>query len=284
MLPAVVPVAGFALVVSAAAATAVTAPTDRAAASAGVIVADNPAESESVSRDFVRAEIPADDDARIERADAEEDGVQYTTREVRVRKAPNSASDSVATLEEGAEVTVTSQTSRGFTLVLHDGAERWILSEYLADEPPAPEPDEEEEETPSADTSDGTSDSPSVGTVAGDSPGASAANAALGQVGQPYRRGGNAPGGFDCSGLTQWAYSQVGISLPRTSGSQAGHGTSISRADLSPGDLIHWPGHVAMYVGNGNVVHASRPGTPVQVVSIERAFGSAPSGYTRPWS
>lgn len=290
LLPAAVPVAGFALVVSAAAATAVAGPSEHAVASAGLVVADNPEQTSAVSRDFVRTDV-VEDEARIARSDADEDGVMFATRDTPVRSAPNAASEAVATLDEGDEVTVTAQTSRGFTLVLHDDVERWVWSDHLDDEAPVEEAVEDEPaddttESPQteADSGDDSAPAPNAGTVSGDSPGASAANAALGQVGQPYRRGGNAPGGFDCSGLTQWAYAQAGVSLPRTSGAQSGFGTSISRADLSPGDLIHWPGHVAMYVGNGNVVHASRPGTPVQVVSIERGYGSAPTGYTRPWS
>lgn len=289
LLPATVPVAGLALVVSAAAATAVTSPADATVGSAALVVAENPSEGDAVDRNFVRTDV-ADDESRIARSSASEDGTKFANRETAVRSAPTSSSDSVAGLEEGDEVTVTSQTSRGFTLVLHDGAERWVNTDHLDDEAPAEEEelaadaDGDSASDESAEAGGGADSSPSAGTVDGDNPGATAANAALSRVGDAYVRGGAAPGGFDCSGLTSWAYSQAGISLPRTSGAQAGYGTQISRGDLSPGDLVHWPGHVAMYVGSGNIVHASRPGVPVQVVSIERGFGSAPTGYTRPWS
>lgn len=284
IVPAVIPAAGFALVLGAAA-TAVTGPVDRSGAAGALIVADNPSEDiAAVSRDYVRTDVDEVDESRIARSSADEDGVQYLNRHASVRTAPTSSAASVAQLEEGAEVTVTSQTSRGYTLVLHDGVERWIYTDYLSDEPPVEEV-EEPQASQQASSGNSTNSAPSVGQVSGDTPGAQAANAAIGQAGNRYTRGGTSPStGFDCSGLTSWAYSQAGISLPRTSGAQAGYGTRISRADLSPGDLIHWPGHVGMYIGNGQIVHASTPSTGVQITSIERGHRSSPTGYTRPWS
>lgn len=92
--------------------------------------------------------------------------------------------------------------------------------------------------------------------------GSVAARAALTQLGVSYRWGGTSPGkGFDCSGLTQWAYRQAGVHIPRTSGAQA-TGTRLAREQLRPGDLIVWQGHVAMFIGEGRMVEA---GDPVQV-------------------
>jgi cell wall-associated NlpC family hydrolase len=91
---------------------------------------------------------------------------------------------------------------------------------------------------------------------------------ALAQQGTPYEYGGNSPGGFDCSGLTQWIYKQVGIVLPRTAAAQSAVGHSVSLSELQPGDLLFFyrpVGHVVMYVGNGKIAEASQPGTPVRV-------------------
>jgi cell wall-associated NlpC family hydrolase len=91
---------------------------------------------------------------------------------------------------------------------------------------------------------------------------------ALAQQGTPYVYGGNAPGGFDCSGLMQWIYKQVGIVLPRTAAAQSTVGHSVSLNELQPGDLLFFyrpVGHVVMYVGNGKIAEASQPGTPVHV-------------------
>jgi cell wall-associated NlpC family hydrolase len=105
-----------------------------------------------------------------------------------------------------------------------------------------------------------------------------AVNTALAQVGDPYVWGAGGPDSFDCSGLTQYAYSAAGVSLPHSSKSQSTMGTPVSASDLQPGDLLFYyspTSHVAMYIGNGQMVHASTAGEPVKVV----AFGSM-GGFT----
>ncbi|HEX6401800.1 MAG TPA: C40 family peptidase [Pseudonocardiaceae bacterium] len=100
---------------------------------------------------------------------------------------------------------------------------------------------------------------------------ARAVSAALTQQGTPYVYGGNAPGGFDCSGLVQWVYNKVGIALPRTAAAQATAGHRVSLSHLQPGDLLFFyqpVGHVVIYVGNGKIVEASQPGQPVHVRSL----------------
>ncbi|WP_407923918.1 C40 family peptidase [Corynebacterium comes] len=96
--------------------------------------------------------------------------------------------------------------------------------------------------------------------------------AALGKLGSPYGWGAAGPDQFDCSGLMLWAYQQQGKTIPRTSQAQLAGGTQVSRADLQPGDIVgYYPGvtHVGMYIGNGQLVHASDYGIPVQVVSVD---------------
>jgi cell wall-associated NlpC family hydrolase len=86
-------------------------------------------------------------------------------------------------------------------------------------------------------------------------------NIARQYVGTPYVSGGAAPGGFDCSGYTQYVFAQVGISLPRTSAEQRHAGTVVSAAEARPGDLVWGPGHVGIYTGNGQHIAARSPGT-----------------------
>jgi len=125
-------------------------------------------------------------------------------------------------------------------------------------------------------TSPGASTAPSSTTPAALSPlpagpvssavGQAAVDSAENYLGVPYVWGGESPSGFDCSGLVQYVYRQVGIDLPRTSQEQATVGTGVpSLADARPGDLVFFagsdgtdtnPGHVGIYIGNGEMIDA----------------------------
>jgi peptidoglycan DL-endopeptidase CwlO len=99
--------------------------------------------------------------------------------------------------------------------------------------------------------------------------------AAESRVGDWYVWGAAGPSTFDCSGLVMWAYAQVGISLPHYSGAQYADTTHISMADLEPGDLVFPsdPGqHVAMYVGNGDIIEAPYTGATVHIVPMGSWF------------
>lgn len=109
---------------------------------------------------------------------------------------------------------------------------------------------------------------------------ADAVRNALSQQGVPYVWGGTTPGqGLDCSGLTQWAYRDAGVEIPRLAQEQT-VGVQISQQDLAPGDLLVWDGHVAMYIGNGQLVEA---GDPVAVSGLRTDnIGMSFYGYYRP--
>lgn len=100
--------------------------------------------------------------------------------------------------------------------------------------------------------------------------GAAALAAADTQVGKPYVSGGSGPNSYDCSGLTQWAYAQAGVSITRTTYTQQNDGTKIGRDQLKPGDLVFFNdlGHVGLYAGNGMVLHAPYPGKVVRYESM----------------
>lgn len=95
----------------------------------------------------------------------------------------------------------------------------------------------------------------------------SAVAAAHRALGKPYVWGANGPSGFDCSGLMQWAYAQAGVSLPRTSQAQRYAGRMVPLSQARPGDLVAYradAGHIGMYVGNGQVIHAPHPGARIR--------------------
>ncbi|NEA96229.1 C40 family peptidase, partial [Actinospica acidiphila] len=96
---------------------------------------------------------------------------------------------------------------------------------------------------------------------------AAAVAAARSALGKPYVWGANGPSGFDCSGLTQWAYAQAGVALPRTSQAQRHAGRQVPLSEARPGDLVLYrsdASHVGMYMGDGQVIHAPYPGAPVR--------------------
>ncbi|MBF6133648.1 C40 family peptidase [Nocardia otitidiscaviarum] len=110
---------------------------------------------------------------------------------------------------------------------------------------------------------------------------ADAVRNALGAVGTPYVWGGTTPGvGLDCSGLTQWAYAEAGVPLPRLAQHQGDGHMRVGPGELLPGDLVVWDGHVAMVIGNGQLVEA---GDPVQVGPIRTEnSGMRFLGFYRP--
>jgi cell wall-associated NlpC family hydrolase len=109
---------------------------------------------------------------------------------------------------------------------------------------------------------------------------AGAVRHALTQLGVPYQWGGTTPGvGLDCSGLTQWAYHEAGLNIPRLAQEQD-IGAAVNPGALRPGDLAVWDGHVAMIVGNGTMIEA---GDPVQLSPIRTTnAGQGFQGFFRP--
>jgi len=105
---------------------------------------------------------------------------------------------------------------------------------------------------------------------------------ALKYLGRPYVWAASGPRSFDCSGFTMFVYAQVGVRLPHSSRAQINYGARVSRANLEPGDLLFFYSpihHVAMYIGNGKMVHAPHRG---DVVSIDPVTWNTFSGACRP--
>ena len=107
--------------------------------------------------------------------------------------------------------------------------------------------------------------------VTGTSKGAKALAYAKAQLGEPYARSGAGPSSWDCSGLTMMAWGSVGVSLPHSSRQQFSRGRSVAKSDLQLGDLVFFYSdisHVGLYAGNGQVIHAPRPGKSVEYIKM----------------
>jgi cell wall-associated NlpC family hydrolase len=104
-----------------------------------------------------------------------------------------------------------------------------------------------------------------------------AVGVAMQYLGTPYVWGGSSPGGFDCSGFVMYVYAQVGVYLPHHAADQYNYGTPVSRDELAPGDLVFFDGlgHVGIYIGGGEFVHAPHTGDVVKISSLNDSWYSS---------
>ena len=190
----------------------------------------------------------------------------YVTPDVglNVRKGPGTSYSKITKLSKGTAVTVHS-TSNGWSKITANGVEGYVSSEYLSSTKPS---------TGSSDSSNSSgSTSSSVNAVL---------NLAAKQLGKPYVWGAQGPSSFDCSGLTYYVYKNAaGVTLPRVSSDQSRYGTTVSKSNLKAGDLVFFDtsgsnngavSHVGIYVGNGEMIHASSSKEKIVQVSIETSY------------
>ncbi len=174
----------------------------------------------------------------------------YATAGVNIRAKASADSDRIGSLAAGNGITRTGKVSNGWSRVEFSGKTGYIKSDYLTTEKPAVT-------TSSSTTATSSSSSSSLGQEIADF--------AVQYVGYPYVYGGNSlTNGVDCSGFTQQVYLHFGYSIPRRASIQGTVGTSVAISDLQPGDLVFYGdstgiGHVTIYIGDGQVVHASTP-------------------------
>lgn len=206
-------------------------------------------------------------------------GLSYTGRVtadvLNVRTAAGSSNSSVGSVKNGDYVTVTG-IERGWFAVTAGTLTGYVSGDYIAlcpaanttVETPAETPaDTTVSETPAAPPEDTSTDTPAAEPVTtpvtGTVDGSSVAALAQQYLGVPYVYGGSSPSGFDCSGFTMYIFSQVGIKLPHGATSQLSYGTSVSRSELQPGDLVFFQdygavaSHAGIYIGGDQFVHAS---------------------------
>lgn len=213
------------------------------------LIQEQQAEIEQLEAERIAAEEEARRQAEAEAAAAaaaEEEAAQQEQEDQRVYD------------EDGNEVDASEAAENGDTVYDEDGNEvdpSQTTTETTTED--SGSSDVEYDEYGNVIDSDNTVDPDTVDTSSSGS-GSSIVDYATQFVGNPYVWGGTSlTSGADCSGFTQSVYAQFGYSLPRTSYEQQNWGTEVSYADAQPGDLICYGGHVAIYMGNGQIVHAS---------------------------
>ncbi len=193
---------------------------------------------------------------------------------VNLRKEANTSSEVIAKLSVNTAVQVLSE-ENGWSKVKVEDKEGYISSSLLSEtkqetsrssSTPRNVTKNENKETVVQEKEEQTNNS------SAQTSGATVVEYAKKFIGVKYKYGGSSPStGFDCSGFTKYVYSHFGVSLPRTSSAQGKVGTAVSKSNLALGDLVVYSGHVAIYVGGGNVIHAPRPGKTVCIVPLNQA-------------
>ena len=187
---------------------------------------------------------------------------------VNVRKEASKSSDVVTSLPLNTAVEVILEEG-GWAKVKVSGKQGYIASSLLSDkkqETSRSSTTRTDNSETQKSTANETTTAPASGT------GSEVVAYAKQFIGTKYVYGGSSPStGFDCSGFTSYVYKHFGINLPHSSGAQGSKGTAVSRDNLAAGDLVIYSGHVAIYVGGGQVIHAPRPGKSVCIVPLNQA-------------
>ncbi len=229
---------------------------------------------EKLQKEESKVEQPADQQTQETEIKQPETTVQEQTviktlyvnsTSINVRKEANTSAEIVANLPVNTSVEVLAE-NNGWSKVRVNGKEGYILSSLLSTKK------QETSRSAAPRTASTQETAKETQTVPASGNGSSVVAYAKQFIGTKYTYGGSTPStGFDCSGFTSYVYKNFGVSLPRTSGGQSGAGVAVSRDNLVAGDLVIYSGHVAIYVGGGQVIHAPRPGKSVCIVPLNQA-------------
>lgn len=199
---------------------------------------------------------------------------------VNVRQEANTSSTIVTTVALNTEVQVYSE-ENGWSKVMVNNVEGYISTSLLSNSKQETSRSQStSRRTSSTNTSTKTTSQTTTAqttTVPASGNGSAIVATAKQYLGYKYTYGGSSPStGFDCSGFTSYIFKQYGISLNRTAAGQYSNGVAVSRANLQPGDLVMFGksgiNHVAIYIGGGQIIHASTPSTGVRIDSLSTGY------------
>lgn len=209
---------------------------------------------------------------------------------LRVRTEANTDSDILSTVASGEELQVVDDGQNDWVQVSVDGNEGYVSEEYVDTKVVFDQAESKEEEAAriaqeqaeAAVTLGEDTDASAMAAAPASSMGQAVADYACQFIGNPYVWGGTSlTNGADCSGFVLAVYAHFGVSLPHSSGAQAGVGYGVSRDQIQPGDIVCYSGHVGIYVGNNTIVNASTEATGIKytspidyrpIVAIRRIF------------
>ncbi len=218
-----------------------------------------------------------DNEKRNENKPEEKETIKYINTDiVNVRKKASKDSEIIKKLVKNAKVTVIS-TSNGWSKIEINGTEGYISSDYLSDSQVEEDKSSKDETNKTTNRTLETSRKDIVSTS--NNNGESVVTYARTFLGAKYILGGVGPNSFDCSGFTAYVYKKFGISLAHSASAQANVGTKVEKSNLQLGDLVIFNGesnksigHVGIYIGGNQFIHASNPKDGVKITSLSTSY------------